>query len=95
MLVIPFKKQNMLRLNSRNIRTSLRNSCFGFHNFLYFLQLYRIYFSFHFSFLFLFLFLDLKLNISIISSVILCYIFVTYHCHYHMIIYYIEESKKF
>ena len=40
---MPSWQQNASRLNSRNMRTSLRNSCFGFHNFLYHIQSCRIY----------------------------------------------------
>ena len=36
-------KQNIPGLSLRNMRISLRDSYFGFHNFLYYLQLCKIY----------------------------------------------------
>jgi len=38
-----FLKQNMLWLNLKNIRTSLKDSCFGFHNFWYHSQSCKIW----------------------------------------------------
>ena len=40
--MISSQKENTSRLNLRNIRTSLRNSCLEFHNFIYYSHLYTI-----------------------------------------------------